>query len=33
MWDSIASYSTDQAKSLMDQSKKALADLKQKHGG
>jgi hypothetical protein len=29
MWDSIASYSTDQAKSLI----KALADLKQKHGG
>jgi hypothetical protein len=33
MWDSIASYSTEQATSLMDQSKKALADLRQKHGG
>jgi hypothetical protein len=33
MWDSIASYSTDQAKSLMDASKKALADLKKQHGG
>ena len=33
MWDSIASYSTDQAKSLMDASRKALADLKKQHGG
>ena len=33
MWDSIASYSTDQAKSLMDASKRALADLKKQHGG
>jgi hypothetical protein len=33
MWDSIASYSTDEAKSLMDQSRKAIADLKKAHGG
>jgi hypothetical protein len=33
MWDSIASYSSDQAKSLMYASKKALADLKKQHGG
>jgi hypothetical protein len=33
MWDSIASYSTEQATALMNQSKKALADLKKNHGG
>ena len=33
MWDSLAEFSTDKAQSLMDQSKKALADLKKQHGG
>ena len=33
MWDSLAEFSTDKAQSLMDQSKRALADLKKQHGG
>jgi hypothetical protein len=33
MWDSIASYSSDKTKSLMEASKKALTDLKKAHGG
>lgn len=32
MWDSLAEFSTDKAKSLMEESKKALADLKKQHG-
>lgn len=31
MWDSVASYSSDKAKILMEESKKKLADLKKQH--